>query len=266
MGSGSVISAAAFTGLLAGSVLYAEFHPWWSVFKTSTTFFQGSITLPQLFGVSPLLLVAAVGFPLLAALGFQWRKGALVRSAAVPGYLQPWKAAVGLAAVGLVSYILIGMPMGITTAYTKWGANVEQIFFPRHAAGLSYLSAVPLDYFHPLTGERMTGGPGPQWDAVAAIQYPLILGIVAGSALSAILQGQFRIFFRVPRRQLLSGLAGGLIMGLSSRMAPSCNVWHLLGGVPLFALQSISFAAGLVPGAWLGSRLLVNFVLPEYRR
>jgi len=50
-------------------------------------------------------------------------------------------------------------------------------------------------------------------------------------------------------------------MGVAARMAPACNVWHLLGGVPILAAQSILFVLGMVPGAWLGSRLLTRLVL-----
>jgi hypothetical protein len=45
-------------------------------------------------------------------------------------------------------------------------------------------------------------------------------------------------------------------MALGSRMAQGCNVWHLLGGLPLFSLPSLLFLVGLFPGAWLGGRWL----------
>ena len=49
MGSGSVLSATAFIGLVAGSGLYAEIHPFWASFVKSTTFFCGEqINCPYL--------------------------------------------------------------------------------------------------------------------------------------------------------------------------------------------------------------------------
>jgi hypothetical protein len=88
------------------------------------------------------------------------------------------------------------------------------------------------------------------------IQFPLIAGIVLGSFISALLLREFKIYWRVPGKQFLITLGGGMLLGLSSRMALGCNVWHLLGGLPILALQSLLFLVGLLPGAWAGSRLL----------
>ena len=56
-------------------------------------------------------------------------------------------------------------------------------------------------------------------------------------------------------------LLGGLLLGLAARMTPSCNIWHLWGGVPILAMQSLLFLAGLLPGTWLGANLLTRFVV-----
>jgi hypothetical protein len=54
--------------------------------------------------------------------------------------------------------------------------------------------------------------------------------------------------------------AGGLLMGLASRMAPTCNVWHLLGGLPILAASSILFFIGMLGGAFLGGILLARLL------
>ncbi|WP_236725610.1 YeeE/YedE thiosulfate transporter family protein [Solemya pervernicosa gill symbiont] len=72
---------------------------------------------------------------------------------------------------------------------------------------------------------------------------------------------EFKLSYRVPHRQYASALLGGLIVGLAARMVPGCNIWHLWGGVPVLALQSLIFALGLLPGAWIGSRLLARYVV-----
>ena len=260
-GAGSALSCTALGGLVAGSTLYAEIHPLWAAFIKSTTFFPGKITVSQIMGVDPLLPVAVAvlsGIPFIA----RWyRDGSMVRPSFAAGYLQPWKAALILSAISLASYVLVGMPLGITTAYAKTGAYIEQALFGAHLDSLAYFKLVSLKYTHPLTGMQLQGGPGPRFDAFSIIQYSLLAGIIAGSAISAIALNEFRIYLKVPPRQYLSAFAGGVIMGLAARMAPTCNVWHLMGGIPILAASSILFLAGLVPGAWAGSRILSSVVI-----
>ncbi|MEJ2201998.1 MAG: YeeE/YedE thiosulfate transporter family protein, partial [Desulfuromonadaceae bacterium] len=101
----------------------------------------------------------------------------------------------------------------------------------------------------------------PHLDAIALVQFPVMAGIILGSAGSALQLGEWHFFTRIPIRQCLWTLLGGTMMGLASRLAPACNVWHLLGGLPMLAGQSLLFLLGLFPGAWLGSKLLSRYVL-----
>jgi uncharacterized membrane protein YedE/YeeE len=262
MGAGSLLSAVAFAGLVVGSAGYAEIFPFWSAFAKRTTFFPGKVTLPQLLGVAPtvpVLLLAAAG----AALLLRWRRqGAFARASAVAGDLPPWQAALLLAPITLVSAVVVGLPLGVTSSYAKIAGWAERLVLPAHVAASGFFNAVPLHYRHPITGAELAGGSGPTLDAIAAIQFPLVAGIVLGSALSALLLGEWHLRRSLPGRQVLSALTGGVAMGFASRMAPTCNVWHLLGGLPMLALSSILFLAGLLPGAWLGGLLLTSFVLP----
>jgi hypothetical protein len=262
MGAGSLLSAAAFGGLIVGSALYAEMHPAWAAFIKLTTPVPGKVTLPQFMGTEPtplvLLFAAAAG-----AVVLRWRRrGDLERQPAVAGYLKPWKAALTLAAISLASVVLIGLPLGVTSSYAKLAALAERALVPGHFATLSFFQAVPLNYRHPITGAALSGGSGPHFDAIAAIQFPLVAGIVLGSAASALLLGEWHMRRGLPPRQWVSAFAGGVLMGLASRMTPTCNVWHLMGGLPMLAASSFLFLGGLLPGAWLGSRLLSSVVIP----
>lgn len=91
----------------------------------------------------------------------------------------------------------------------------------------------------------------------------MFVGIVVGGASSAILVKEFRWHFGAPLRQYGWAFAGGTLMGLASRMAPVCNVLHIMGGLPVFAVSSLLFLSGLLPGAWVGGLLLTRFVLAE---
>ena len=263
MGAGSILSTVTFAGLILGSFFYAEIHPRWAAFIKSTTFFTGRITLPQIVGVSPFVLIAPV-----AALGvflvLRWKNdGKLVRPSAAEGYLQPWKTALFLSVLGLASYVLIGMPLGITSSYAKLSGYIGSIFFRDHIAGLLYYQAIPLKYVHPLTNTYLQGGGGPRFDAISAIQFPLVAGIVLGSTSSAVALREFQLYYKLPLKQYAAAFTGGIIMGLASRMSPTCNVWHLMGGLPILAASSMLFLAGLLPGAWLGSKMMVHLVLKK---
>lgn len=260
LGSGRLLSGVAFVGMLAGSALYAEGHPAWAEFAKATRPGE-AITLPQALDLPP----AALLLPL-AVLGglalWRWQRGGLMRRPSfAAGHLEPWKAALILAGVGFFSYLLVGMPLGITTSYTKLGATVEAWFLPQHVAETAYFSALPLNYQPPFAAAPIQGGPGPAFDAVAAIQYPLIVGILLGAFASARLLGEFRPSWRMPPRQLVAALAGGLLLGIGARMVPGCNLWHLFGGLPILGLQSLLFLAGLLPGVWLGGKLLTRYVV-----
>lgn len=261
MGAGSLLSLLAFFGLLAGSVIYAEFHTFWISLFENTIFFPGQATLPQVLNVSPSLLIILI--LLLVAVFYCGRLRTLSweRESLVDGYLQPWKAALALAMIGLLSSVFIGMPLGVTMAYTKLGAVIEQLVFPEHIASLVYLQAQPFSYLPPFAEVAIRGGAGPQFDAFTVIQYPIIAGIVLGSALSAILLGEFRPRLNAPRRQVVSVVTGGVVMGLACRMSSGCNVWYLMGGLPVLSLPSIFYLVGLMPGAWVGSRILQRFVV-----
>ena len=261
MGAGSILSLTAFAGLVTGSALYAEIHGWWKAVAGKMQFTAGKVTMAQMLGVNQAFMVLPLALLLLWAIRC-WRKnGVLERRTAIEGYLQPWKAAILLALITWASALLIGMPLGITTCYAKMGAWLEMQLFPVHAAGVEYFKAMPLNYVNPLFRVAYQGGPGWKADGIAMIQFPLVAGIVFGSFISARLLGEFRIYARVPAVQYFSALLGGIIMGLAARMAPSCNVWHLLGGIPVLATQSILFVAGLLPGAWLGARVMSSIVL-----
>lgn len=263
MGSGSLMAFIAFLGLLAGSALYAEIHTWWISLAELTNFSTEAITLPQWLSVSPTiptLVLIMIGF------FFCWRwqqDGLWVNRNVAEGFIPLWLTGIGLAVLGVLTVLLSGVPMGVTTSYAKAAAVLESWFVPGHVNSLSYFSSMPIHYALPIDGVLRSGGAGPHFDVVAMVQVPLILGIVSGAWLSAHLLGEFRVTWKVPSSQVVMVFSGGIIMALGSRLAPGCNVWHLWGGLPILTMQSLLFIVGLVPGAWLGGKVLQRVLLSE---
>ena len=256
MGAGSALSGVAFIGLIAGSGIYAEIHPWWAGFARKVSFWEGRITLPQALAVEPAWLVVPLGLISFYVFFLWMRTGQWTRKAHASVYLQPWVAGIVLGILGLVSYMMVGMPFGITTAYAKAAAFAENVVMPSHVDASPYFQAMPLKYVVPLTGTYIEGGASPAFDAIAAIQFPVIIGIIAGSGWSAFRLGEWKLRLGLPPRQYVMALGGGMLLALASRMTPGCNVWHILGGLPILALQSLLFLLGLLPGTAAGSFIL----------
>lgn len=261
MGAGSMLSIVAFVGLLVGSVAYAPIHPWWSGIAGQWSLGTTAITLPQWLSLHPALLTTPLIVLGASLLWHFWRRGTLRYKHHLPGSIQPMHAALGLAAVGMLSYALVGMPLGITTSYAKWGALLIEPLAADFVAAQAFFQTTPVQYTPPLASVEIHGGAGPGFDGIAAIQYPLIIGITLGGFTSAWLLRAWHIHYRLPWRQYVSALLGGILLGLASRMVPGCNIWHLWGGLPILALQSMLFLVGILPGAWLGSKLLSRVVL-----
>lgn len=259
LGGGSLPAGVAILGLLTGSALYAEMHPFWSRLAKATAWHDPAVTLPQLTGLAPGWWIAGIS---LAGGGLCWRwyRQGLWRTPLqqAEGYLPLWVTALVLAGLGLMSALGTGMPMGVTTSYAKAAGFFEKLVAPGHVAQVAYFAAQPLHLVLPSGGPQLVGGGGPVLDVVALIQFPLIVGIVLGAMASAVSLGEFHPRWRLSWCQAGVVFAGGVIMALGSRMTPGCNVWHLLGGLPLLTMQSLLFLAGMLPGAWLGGRLLLR--------
>ena len=262
IGGGSILSMVALAGLLMGSALYAEFHPRWAKLAANTRLSE-SITLPQMLDISPTWIIAPIVLIGSYVLHNWWQNKLLYKVSYAEAYLQPFHTALILSLIGFVSYLIIGMPLGITTSYAKLGASIESLIAPEHVNSLVYFSASAMNYVPPFANEAISGGAGPSLDGIAAIQYPLIIGIIAGAFIYSIKLGEFKLYYKLPHRQYISAITGGIILGMSARMTPGCNIWHLWGGVPILAGQSIVFFLGLFPGSWLGSIIFKQWVIKD---
>ena len=261
LGGGSLLAGIGLLGLILGSGLYAEFHPYWQTLMRASRWHDQAITLPQLVGTSPTIWTLGLAGAGLLLCAIWWRRGQWSQGYAPDGFIPLWLTASVIAVINLLALLVSGVPMGITTSYAKAAAVVENLFVSGHVATTEFFVSRGFQLAPPPIGQVLTGGGGPQVDVITLIQLPLILGIVMGAFVSAALLGEFKPHWKVPAGQALMVFCGGVIMAFGARMTPGCNVWHLLGGLPLLTLQSLLFLAGLLPGAWVGSRLLQKFLV-----
>lgn len=258
MASGNLTNWISFGGILAGSLLYAEVHSQVQRLVERTTFID-TATVAQRHPV----LQAAVLIALLAGGSFlvgQWiRRDSLRVTSYAKGYLQPWTVAVILAGLNFCYYALTGAPMGVTTAFAKIAAYLEQLVLPGHVADLAYFQENSVSF---RLGETLiSGGAGPRLDFISVTELALVAGVFLGALAAAIYYGEFRIYGLPPWRQGAAALGGGMLVALGARLASGCNVKFFLGGLPLLSWQGIFFALTTVVGVALGTKILMRYIV-----
>ncbi|MDR5695746.1 MAG: YeeE/YedE thiosulfate transporter family protein [Armatimonadota bacterium] len=81
-------------------------------------------------------------------------------------------------------------------------------------------------------------------------------GLLFGAMASALLAGEFGI--RVgPRRELVKGLIGGLLLGTGAALARGCNIGGFFSATSALAASGLAMGVGLAAGAFLGTRYLL---------
>lgn len=161
----------------------------------------------------------------------------------------PWSPAVGvvgLTAVGGLTLAVLGRPWGITSGLTLWGAQIA------HAAG------VPVEAWPYWTNAMAAVEGSPLRDGTSAMNF----GLIAGATLAAGLAGHFRPTLALSTRDVLTAMAGGLLMGYGARIAFGCNIGAFLGGVASGSLHGwlwlVLAFVGSIAGVWLRERIGVD--------
>ncbi len=258
MAGGNIGNWIAFSGILLGSMLYAEIHEQVAKMAAATRLTSMRVVAE----ISPKLeLLIVVSFVILASLTIiRWlRQGKLTVVCHARGYIKPWRVALFIGCLNFFFYALTGAPMGVTTGYAKMAAFIESLVIPAHVGTLRYFQedTVSLHF-----GETMlAGGAAPVMDLIGYTELPLIGGIFIGSLCSVLIYREFRIYGLPPRRQIVSSFVGGLLLALGARFASGCNVKFFLGGLPLLSLQSFFFILAVLPGVRVGNWLLTRLVI-----
>jgi uncharacterized membrane protein YedE/YeeE len=261
VGAGQGISIAALAGTIAGSGLFIFTAGTWAPAGKFLKINTGDVTILQTLGID-----WAAAVPVAAAAGgilvWRWhRNGSFTLSHTPESYIHPVLTAVILSSVSLVSMIIISIPPGITTSYTKLFSGLIYFFSPEQYADMPIFKKRVVDYYNPFTDTSITGTIGYKIDGIFFVQLPVITGVISGSFISALRLGEFSLRFNAPFKQYISGFTGGVLMGWSARISAGCNVWHIFGGMPVFGWTAIIFIPSIMAGAWIGSILLKSVVL-----
>ena len=89
----------------------------------------------------------------------------------------------------------------------------------------------------------------------------LNLGLLLGAFWATLVASQVRFRPIRYKKFFFSALIGGLLMGYGARIAYGCNVGALLNGIASSSLTGWIFAIAVFLGTWIGSKLLMKFLV-----
>ncbi|WP_428688426.1 YeeE/YedE family protein [Roseibium sp.] len=158
------------------------------------------------------------------------------------GPWSPMLGAVMLAIVGIATFVVVGRPWGITSGLALWGAKVFQAL------------GVPVDTWPYWTWQRSALENHVLRDTTSVMNF----GIMLGAMFAAALAGKFTPVWRLGRRDVLTALAGGLLMGYGARLAYGCNIGAYLGGLVSGSLHGWLWLVFGFLGSLLGTRLRIK--------
>ncbi len=155
------------------------------------------------------------------------------------GPWSPMLGAVMLALVGVATFVVVGRPWGITSALALWGAKIFQAL------------GVPVETWPYWTWQPSALENHVLRDTTSVMDF----GIILGAMIAAALAGKFAPVWKLGRRDVLTALAGGLLMGYGARLAFGCNIGAYLGGLVSGSLHGWLWLVFGFLGSLAGTRL-----------
>lgn len=249
VGGGSTRMAVVLACFIGGSVWATAHIPqFWSQLDRLTG-------IPNIPGTSLIALFGPLGslavlWTVLAAIwaasvvAERRAHGALEPGRATASLLRgPWSmtaGAVALAGVSVGCFLIFQQPWGITSGFALWGAKVL------HAAG-SDVASWP--YWQGWRADQLRASVFA--DAVSVMNFGIVLGALAASALA----GRFAPLWRLSARELMTAVIGGLLMGYGARLAYGCNIGAYLGGLVSGSMHGFWWLVWGFAGSIVGTRL-----------
>lgn len=152
-----------------------------------------------------------------------------------------------LAIFQIAHFALFQHGWGVTSAFANWGAWLFQLV-GGHPETWSYFAGEKAQAT--LAGGFLQDG--------GSIRN---LGIVVGALAATLFASQFKIKKIKSVRQVVAAVLGGLLMGYGARLAGGCNIGALFTATSALSLSGWVFAAFLLVGAFIGTKLLTKYFM-----
>lgn len=160
----------------------------------------------------------------------------------------PYLVGAGIGVLVWTSFLLSDHPLGCSTAYAKTAGMAESALSRSRAAAMPYYQKIP---------------PVIDW------QWMIVIGILAGSFVSAYLSGTFDIsmvpplfagvFGIDPLLRCAVAVTGGVLLGFGARFAGGCTSGHGISGTLQLSVVSWVAAACFFAGGILVAGLIFGF-------
>ncbi len=243
VGGGSTRMVIVLAFFIAGSVIATAHWDFWRAMPR-----MGGVSLTKELGVMGALGAMAAVFGAIWAFTV-WLERRAHGSLEAPRptgpiLTGPWSlilGAVALAVVGIGTFLALGRPWGVTSGFALWGAQILD------AAGVPVREWT---YWQPEWRQNQIAN-GPFSDGTSLMNFAIILGAMTAAALA----GKWSPSLKLSRRDLLTAVIGGLLMGYGARLAYGCNIGAYLGGMVSGSLHGWWWLIWGFAGSILGTRL-----------
>ncbi|GMO54900.1 MAG: hypothetical protein Ta2G_13890 [Termitinemataceae bacterium] len=88
------------------------------------------------------------------------------------------------------------------------------------------------------------------------------IALIFGALISCLLAAQWKVRTIKNVRQVWAAILGGLLMGIGSRIAPSCNIGAMFSSIAAFSLSGWVYLVCAACGAFVGGKLLLRYFMP----
>lgn len=244
-GGGSTRMMITLAAFVVGSVLAtAHLHLWGRLPKLAP------VSFIKEFGPHGAFLLTAIVLGAIALITVVIERrahGEIAEAPKTQSVLQgPWSPMFGaamLAFVGIATFVVVGRPWGITSAFALWGAKVF------HSVG------IPVETWPYWTWQKGALENSVLNDTTSVMNFGIIFGAMAAAALA----GKYAPIWKLTRRDILTAIAGGLLMGYGARLAYGCNIGAYLGGLVSGSLHGWLWLLFGFLGSMAGVRLRLKF-------
>jgi uncharacterized membrane protein YedE/YeeE len=258
-GSGHIGVLVTLTGFIVGSGLGVAHSGFWSPTGSGFVKFADPVSFTERFGAVGgtfvvLAIIASVAITAEAVIRRR-RPPAIEQPPAAVGFARVlrgswplWVGAIVLAVLNIVVLLVTGRPWGVTAAFRLWASKI--------------LDTIGVDV---ASWSYWTDRPGLDQTILADNTSVANLGIIVGALVASAAAGSFALVRRVPRRHVVAGVTGGILMGYGASFASGCNIGAYFSGIASGSLHGWLWAVFALVGTVVGvkARPLFGLNVPK---